>query len=347
VKVLSGKVIDWLLEDNNPSVRFFALRDLCQVHERAKDIRAARQQIARSCHAVRLWRTQQSTGYWEDADKPYVPKYKASYWQIMICGYLGLDKADARVAKACEHIFSFQHPEGGFTGTSEEQAKDSYAYYVKKGKNMPPQDQWVAQQVFEGQMSCLTGNVVAALQRLGYASDSRVKRALDWLISVQNEDGGWLCPYWHAHIKDTHGCFYGTLWPLEACAEVPFKTQTPSIKQAIEKGAEFLLMHRLYKADHHGFKVINRSWLQLTFPWFYRYSILRALDVLTALGYTRDTRLMDAVNAVLRKRRRDGTWPLESTPTGRIYLNFGSKGQANKWITLVALRVLKRMGISS
>ena len=117
--------------------------------------------------------------------------------------------------------------------------------------------------------------MAAALIRMDYANDQRVEKALNWLVKVQNNDGGWLCPYWRAHVKDKHGCFDGTICPLEAFNEVPRKNLTKKMKQAIEKGAEFLLMHRLFKADHHHYKVINSSWLKLSFPWFYGYNILR------------------------------------------------------------------------
>jgi hypothetical protein len=182
---------------------------------------------------------------------------------------------------------------------------------------------------------------------MGYDTDSRVVKASNWLVKVQNMDGGWLCPYWKAHIKDKHGCFYGTICPLEALSEVPEEKRTPEMRQAIAKGAEFLLMHRLFKADHHGYRVINRQWLKFSFPWFYGYNILRGLSVLTKLGYTEDERLKDAVGLLLQKRRRDGTWLLENAPTGRMQTNIETVGKPSKWITLNALRVLKRLHLTS
>jgi len=187
--------------------------------------------------------------------------------------------------------------------------------------------------------------MVAALIRLGYGDDLRVKKALEWLLKIQNKDGGWLCPYWKAHIRDTHGCFYGTICPLEAFSEVPTTKLTKEMEQAIERGAEFILMHRLFKADHHGFKVIRSDWLKFGFPWFYRYDILRGLLVMTKLGYnlTKDMRLNDAVEVLIQKRSTDGTWILESTPSGRMQTNIEAKGKRSKWITLNALRVLKQL----
>lgn len=178
--------------------------------------------------------------------------------------------------------------------------------------------------------------MVAALLRLGYGDDPRVWRAVDWLVRVQNADGGWLCPYWKAHIRDAHGCFYGTICPMEALAEIPQAMRTAAVQKAAERGAEFLLMHRLYKADHHDFAVIKPHWLTLAFPWFYGYNILRGLWVLARLGYC-DPRMDDALVVLRSKRLPEGAWVLESTPQGRMQANLEQQGRPSKWITLMAL----------
>jgi len=131
---------------------------------------------------------------------------------------------------------------------------------------------------------------------------------------------------------------------LEAFSEVKKENQTEEVKETIEKGAEFLLMHRLFKADHHNYTIINKCWLTLSFPWFYGYNILRGLDVLTKLGYVNDERLSDTVEVLLQKRQGDGKWILENAPVGRTQANIEAKGKPSKWITLIALRTLKRLG---
>jgi hypothetical protein len=286
---------------------------------------------------------QNPEGYWEEPASPYHPKYKSSYWQIMTLGQLGIDRTDERVKKACECIFQFQLEGGGFSSYTLKEALKEYNLLREKGKKLPSLRQWASSLVFEHQYSCLTGNMTAALIRIGYANDPRVEKALEWLVKIQNKDGGWLCPYWKAHVKDKHGCFYGTICPLEAFSEVKRENLTKEMNETIEKGAEFLLMHHMFKADHHGYKVINQSWLKLSFPWFYGYNILRGLDVLTKLGYVSDERLNDAVEILLQKRQSNGTWILESAPIGRMQTNIEAKGKPSKWITLIALRALKRL----
>lgn len=342
-QTLKESPLEWLLEESNPSVRYFTLRDLLDKGEEKPQVIATKAAISNSRPIAKILAKQHSKGYWEEPYSPYHPKYKSSYWQIMTLAQLGMDRSNDRVRRACEFIFQFQLEEGGFSSHTLKGVLKGYDLLQKKGKKLPPPAEWASANVHEHQYSCLTGNMVVALIRIGYGNDARVKRALQWFIDVQNVDGGWLCPYWKAHIRDTHGCFYGTICPLEAFSEVPRVEWTRDMKQTIERGAEFLLMHRLFKADHHDYKIINKYWLQLGFPWYYGYNILRRVDVLTKLGYVSDERLDDAVEVLLQKRLKDGTWTLESTPAGRMQTNLETKGKPSKWITMIALRVLKRI----
>ena len=79
-------------------------------------------------------------------------------------------------------------------------------------------------------------------------------------------------------------------------------------------------MHRLFRADHHGFRVINDSWLKLGFPQFF-YDILRGLSVVTKLGYAGDERIEDALEILFQKQNEGGRWVLESSPSGRMQTN--------------------------
>ena len=338
--------VDWLLEEDNPSVRYFTLRDILDLPEDRAELNDAKEVIGGSKKVARIFRRQKPGGYWESEALPYHPKYRATYWQLIVLGFLGLDRRDERVRRTVEYIWRFQHEDGGFCSMKKEGARIEYeavkARMERRGQSPSPFEEWAPGEIKESEMSCLTGNVCTSLIRMGYAEDKRVRRALDWLVEVQNMDGGWLCPYWRAHIRDKHGCFMGTITPLDAFAVYPERLRTPKMKEAISRGAEFLLMHRLYKADHHDFRVINESWLKLGFPQFF-YDILRGLDVVTRLGHAEDERINDALEVLLDKQGEDGRWALESTPSGRMQTNLEQKGKPSKWITLNALRVLKRV----
>lgn len=344
--VLEAAPVDWLLGADNPPVRYFTMRDILEYQANDPILAEAKEAIATSRKVERIFSKQEPEGHWGSAALPYKPKYKSTYWQLIILGLMGLDRGDERVRRAVDYTWGFQHEDGGFCEKMEEGARIKYERVrermTRRGKELPPFEEWAPGEIKESETTCLTGNVVTSLIRMGYADDERVHRALDWLVEVQNPDGGWLCPYWRAHIRDRHGCFMGTITPLDALAELPYRYRASRIREAARRGAEFLLMHRLYKADHHDFQVIDESWLRLGFPRFF-YDVLRGLDVVTRLGYARDERIDDALRLLLQKQGSDGRWLLEQTPSGRMQTNLEQKGKPSKWITMNALRVLKRV----
>jgi len=342
---LKAYPIEWLLEEENPPVRYFALKELAEKQTGDPELSAAKAAIGRYDKVQRIFAKQRPDGFWKSPEQPYMPKYRSTYWQIMILSQLGLDKSDERVGRACDFISRFQLEEGGFTIYNEDTAKEEYnlkeKQALKKGKKPQDYEKFVSDTIHESELTCLTGNVATALIQLGY-DDERINRALNWLVEVQNRDGGWLCPYWKAHLRDRHGCFMGTIAPLDAFSVLPKEKRNSDIEEAIQRGAEFLLMHRLFRADHHGFRVINGSWLKLGFPCFF-YDVLRGLDVVTRLGFAKDERIADAMNLILEKQGADGKWILESAPSGRMQVDLEKKGQPSKWLTLNALRVIKRV----
>ena len=69
--------------------------------------------------------------------------------------------------------------------------------------------------------------------------------------------------------------------------------------------------------------------------------VLEILGILTRLGY-RDERMQEAIDLVMAKQDGQGRWKLENTFNGRFQFNIEQKGQPSKWVTLNALRVLKK-----
>lgn len=100
-------LVRWLLEEGNPSVRYFTLRDLLNRKEDDSELQAAKAAIPKSKVITKILSKQKPEGYWEEPANPYHPKYKSSYWQIMTLSQLGMDKSDRRARKACEYIFQF------------------------------------------------------------------------------------------------------------------------------------------------------------------------------------------------------------------------------------------------
>lgn len=74
----------------------------------------------------------------------------------------------------------------------------------------------------------------------------------------------------------------------------------------------------------------------------YQTDALEILDILTDLGI-KDSRMDEAISIVNARQDDMGRWIVENTyNSDRLLIPFGQKGEHSKWLTLRAMRVLKR-----
>ena len=169
-----------------------------------------------------------------------------------------------------------------------------------------------------GVIPCLTGNMVRSLIRFGYLDDPRVQKGIDWITRYQRFDDridkapeGWPYDKWKT-CWGRHTCHLGVVKSLKALAEIPVRRRTSAVKNTINRGAEYLLCHHLFKRSHNLTKVAKPYWIKLGFPWMYNTDVLEMLTILTRLGF-RDGRMQEGIDLVLSKRDSQGRWLLEQT----------------------------------
>jgi len=325
---LKSDSTNWLLEKENPSVRRFTLTNILDVPQNDPKVKKAEEEILQIGTVPKILAKQKPGGYWEEPEDFYIKsKYKGTVWQLIILAELGADGKDGRVKKACEFILenSQDCQSGGFAYLS---AKDGGGDHNKI-------------------LPCLTGNMVWSLIRLGYLDDPRVQRGIDWIASYQRfDDGikempkGW--PYEkYERCFGKHTCHMGVVKALKALAEIPVDIRTAKVKTTIEKAVEYMLIHHIHKRSHNLNLVSKPSWLRFGFPLMWNTDALEILQILTTLGY-KDERMQEAIDLVISKQDNEGRWMLENTFNGRFQVNIEQKGKPSKWITLRALKVLKR-----
>jgi hypothetical protein len=61
-------------------------------------------------------------------------------------------------------------------------------------------------------------------------------------------------------------------------------------------------------------------------------------------GAPYNPRMDDAIQILLTKRRKDGTWPVQAKHSGKVHFNMEKTGEPSRFNTLRALRVLKAYG---
>ena len=326
--IIKANPIEWLLEQDTPSVRYFTLIDLLGKSENNSEVRDTKSEIMKLGVIPKILEKQKPEGYWGISEDFYMrSKYKGTVWSYLILAQLGTDGNDERIKNTSEFIL--QHSQdpisGGFSVVSS-----------KKGCGLPGKV-----------IPCLTGNMIWSLIRFGYLNDHRVQKGISWITNYQRFDDGTQnlpkdYPYKsHKACFSKHSCHMGVVKILKALAEIPRNKQTTDVKETIDNAVDYLLLHHIYKRSHNLSKVSKPGWLRLGFPHMYQTDILEILDILTKLGI-RDERMQDAVDIVISKQNDSGQWSLENTFNGRFQANIETKGQPSKWITLSALRMLQR-----
>ncbi len=191
------------------------------------------------------------------------------------------------------------------------------------------------QSFFAGEVEpCINGRTVAIGAYFGVDVDDIVDR----LLGEQLADGGWNCETENGSVRAS---FATTICVLEGLLEHERATGgSAQVVAARRRGQEYLLDRRLFRRLSTG-AVVDPDWLRFSFPTWWHYDVLWALDYFRAVGDTPDPRLAEPVATLRSKQQPDGTWLLEHTHPGAVHFSMEEgDGQPGRWNTLRALRVL-------
>ena len=307
---LADDPTDWLLEEDNPSVRYHALRSLMELPEEDRQVVAARRAIMETGPVPVILAAQHEDGYWSKPGTGYRPKYQGTVWQLMLLGHLAAEGSDGRVARACEYVLTHS-----------------------RAKN----DAFSVTGVPSAAIDCLNGNLIHAFYRLGWGRDERVQQAVHRLCAAISEK------HFECTANAKLPCAWGAVKAFLAFSAMPVEERTGDVKAAIEEGAAFLLSRNLVVADYPCPERVSSTWLKFGFPLSYSTNVLEALHVLSALGYGSQPALRDAIRFVLSKQDWQGRWKMESSLNRKMWVNIEAKGKPSKWVTLQAVQTLKRI----
>ncbi len=305
--LLRGDATEWLLEASNPSVRYFALRWLCDQPETSPEVVRARQAIAQSAPVRKIVERQRPEGYWGSDPRPF----HGTWGQLMLLLWLGAPR-NVAIRKAVDYqIRGCLLPDG------------AYAIGMVERRILVP---------------CHGAEMLTLMLRHGYAADPRTRKLLDWLLSIQEPDGVWPCPSKRNHFP----CMWATADILRALGDLPARWVTTRVKQARQRAVELFLNSKL--CQYHKRKVDPR-WRRFGFPLAYTSDILDVLQSIAPYVKPTDERIQEPLKTILGKQDRRGRWPCEKHPQGGMwierYVALEEIGAPSKWVTLHALRTLK------
>ncbi len=318
------EVLEWLLEPENPSVRYWTLQLLNGKPKTHPDVVSTQKAILQSPIVQAFFEAQTSEGYWDIANHIYTHKYKATTHSLLILAELGTPRIP-EVEKAIEHLFKFQLNSGHFSTILP---KTSRGFASKTSDTC-----------------CLDANILYFLTHFDYLTDPRTQKTIQFLIDhFDTEEGGWKCRAYpiNPDVVFPQMCYMGLCKVLKCFSVFPKQHRSPEITKIIDRVVEVILENQIYKylRNPDGSRKEKFGWKRFGFPLFYNSDILDVLGSLARLDVN-DLRIEDALNVVIDTQQPDGKWLLKHTFNGKFWHDIEQKGKPSKWVTFRALFVLK------
>ena len=184
------------------------------------------------------------------------------------------------------------------------------------------------------------------LMKLGFY-DERCDRLADKLIEWQWPDGGWNCD---KRPMASHSSFHESLLPMRALFHYANLSGRADAKRAAKRVATFFLERKLMRRKSDG-EIITPKFLEIHYPYHWRYNILHGLKAMAEAGLIRDRRCREAIDMLKSKQLADGGFVCEKREyvvgtrgtKAKSLVDWGpvSVRRMNPWVTLDALYVLR------
>ncbi len=225
--LLNKDPLPWLLEAENPSVRYWALVDVQDRPADAPEVVAARRAILQQPLVLELFDLQHPDGHWgDDPTKPYTAE--GAVGVLSLLHMLGVPP-DERVAAGCDSFLRFcQNENGGFS-------------MVKTRRS--------------GIFPCTTGEHLPFLVYFGMVDDPRVRSAFAFLVEDMSRENALDCArYQH------QDCLWGAIAALKGLALLPADMRSAQSERVVRRLANALL-----DADY-DFQGEHKRWLRFGVP---------------------------------------------------------------------------------
>ncbi|MHA1187119.1 MAG: hypothetical protein ACTSSK_09650 [Candidatus Heimdallarchaeota archaeon] len=338
---VNKQVINWLVDDNNPPVKYLTHKILLDETNTSK-LNNLRSKINTYKPIIEILSKQKENTYWfEKGKNQNYKKYLGTFWQLHFLSRMHAEKTE-QIANACEHIFSTgQAPNGGFSisGTNS-------LFIV-----------------------CLTANMVRALIHFGYLDDERTQNALENILSSFVDTNGTIkCRL----IGLLGNCYMALPKILFALTAIPKEKRNSRINKGITLCVKRLLENKVYmylpEKNREWVKIVaekklkgqelvdekdkfvvkhtpmpkiaKAGWLKFGFPLSYNSDALDALLSLVSANVSYHPVLDSSLNLIQTKQKED-IWFNETQYKSPMHTVIEPNKSRSKWITLHALIVLK------
>src|SRR5947209_4863912 len=149
---VSQSVLDWLLEEDEPSVRHQTLVHLLGKSENQPVVEKTGRLIGKRGWAAKILERQKEGTYWDNPYSCLVPKWSTCVWQLMVLADLGAPADDPRIRNSIDHFLDLHNVDTG-----------GFSLRTKGAEKFEPH-------------ICMTGNMARAMAKFGYHNDERMMK---------------------------------------------------------------------------------------------------------------------------------------------------------------------------
>ena len=305
------KVIEWLLEDNNPAVKF-NIRKYILSENSHKDFKNIEKQILLNPPVKSILELQNKEGWWFEDSYFFNPLYKNTFWQLYFLSLLGVTRNVRSVDKAVRLVVkNMQSDKGSFPSSKK----------------------------YKGNLICMQGIALEMLIRLGYLEEDFTKKLIYFINDIVYRND-FRCNY-RQQLK----CPWGAVKIIKAFNLINKENRTDTVKRTINKSTKFLLGHNIVEAKYPRKKSRSGQWFIFGFPRGFQSDILELTSALVDAGCSpTNPNLKSALKYIADKRLADGTWKMEFSLNGRMLVDIEKKNKSSKWLTFIALKTLLKSG---
>jgi hypothetical protein len=313
--------IEHLLSSKNPAIIYFTKRDLLD------EIAGPINEIWELPEVLKIFKKQKKDGSFNPVSKhPLLETWRNL--RFLVEQY-GLNKQHPAIIQAAEFVFSWQSLEGDIRGILGNQ----YAPYY-------------------------TGAILYLLIKAGYEKDKRVEKAIQWLIDMRQNDGGWVIgsPGLINHSWKNM-CAITERMDIEPVKD--FDKSKPFSAAGTGMVIRAFSVHPKYKDSEYAIKAAERlkskffkkdnwtwyqhpdNWVRFQFPYWWN-NLVAAMDSISLIGLAKeDEDIKIALQWFVDNQQKDGLWKVSYS---KIHKSSGNEkeNEMQLWITLNICRIFKR-----
>ncbi len=316
---------EWLLASDEPWTRYRTLVDLLDRPETDPEVKAARAAMLRHPQVRALM---QAAASWpgdalrrhNDAGHPLTA--------FSTLADFGVSARDRGMSAGIKAVMAHPSPEGAFQTVLN----------IPRAFGGTDEDMWTW-------LMCDAPTLLYALLAMGQGADARVRRAVDHLVSLVDENG------WRCRCAPELGRFRGpgrlhdpcpiaNVYALKALSQAPERRDSP----AAQRGADMLLWHWEHQNDRKLYLFgIGTDFRKLKYPFIW-YDSLHVADVLSRFSFVHDDRrFREVVDTITAQADETGRYTAGSMYQAWKGWSFADKRQPSPWLTFLVLRIQRRV----